>query len=633
MSDPALPPGFVAQPAEPALPMGFELVRAAKAKGMDIFPEWLQDAAKYGPGFLKGAGKDALRGFGTLLASMGEGAGALAGEGMRDPNIGPGPKPQEEIAAALPKEPNPTSAQSLFTRLMEGAGGALAMPLPGAGLGAQAAAGGIGGVTGELSRRFATNFAPKSPGLQTAADIAGGMVGGGAAGWANAAKQTVGQQEIRRALQGQDIPTALVNAQAAKQAGSTSATAAEMFPVGSSIMRLAEQARSATPVNPLAEATANRPGDIAGLANEFLTRIQPKAVSPNAVANQTADAATGAQTTLKELRSTGIDNALMGQSIKPAETVSMENSLKQLGQTRGQRPEVRDAFNEVASKLRDADGNPLTSVQQLSLAIKSLKASAKNPLVTTATGSTIQGNDLKQAIAAAESMLGDRNPAFRSAMDDFAKFSNGPMAEQTRGPVGSLAFANPLREKQIDPSRLDSLITKNSPGDIGGAMTTLQSPVMTGGVTASPLDIARAIAQQKLHLGPTDPGAAVRGAEGSQAQQNFEALLKTGGNDAAHTMSPLSVADRLQPFLKSAGSSEAPTMQPLQYLIRPLRSIDMATTGSSMTKMYGEVAKLLADGSPESLKKLQEIAMFDPSVRRMVSAKAGIIPLMQQGEQ
>jgi hypothetical protein len=632
MSD-QLPPGFVIQPPqEEPLPPGFELVQLAKKKGMDIFPQWVQDAAKYGPGFLKESGKDIGRGLLTGLAAMGEGASGVAGEGMRNGNITNSPKPQQEIAAAIPSDPARTPKESLFQKFNEGAGGALSMPGPG-GILRQMLAGGASALGTEGGENLGKTFAPESPMIQKAMGLGGGMFTGALAGWTGGPKQSVAEQEIRRASKGADFPAAISNAEMAQRAGSTTATGAEMFPPGSSIMRLADKARAATPVNPLADATAGRPGDIKALADEFLTRISPSPVSPNRVANQTAEAATGAQTELKGVRNAAIDNALTGQILRPQQTLDIENSLKNLAGSTGIRPNVRDAYTEVASKLRDADGAPLTSVQQLSLAIKELKAAAKNPMIQTATGRTITGNDLNQAISAAEQFLRDKSPAFGHAMDDFKSFSQGPMADQTRGPIGTMAFTNPLREKQASPSKLDALMGENShPTDVTGAMNILQNPVMTGGPTANATEIARALAQKKLFNGPTDPGQAVRGTEGSAAQGNFEALLRAGGNDARHTMEPLAVTDRLQPFLKPAGTADSPMIQALQYLIRPFRSIDMATTGSSMGKMNLEVAKLLADGSPAAIRKLQEISMFDPNVRRIMSGKAAAIPLVQGEE-
>lgn len=626
MPTPTLPPipeGFTLENSAgklPPLPPGFALVEEAKKRGMDIFPNWLQDAAKYGPGFLQETGTVAKKAWLTGLANMGEAAGHIAGEGMRDPNIGPGPKPQEEIAKIPDEMPN-----GYYRRMIEGGAGAMTLPLPGMGLGAQLMTGMASGLGGQAGRQVGEKFSPGSPKIQDWADTAGSLGAGAITGFAAGPKQSVARADVRKVLEGQDFGAAMRNAEAAQKAGSTTATAAEMFPVGSSVMRLAERARAATPVNPLAAATENRPGDIKALADEFLNRIRPSPVDSNIIANSAADSAGGVIQSAKNQRNTAIGNRLsVIPPIPPHDVRDIVDYLTREANTPGITPSRQAAYREAASKFTDAQGNLLTNPQDISLRLVEMQNAPKNPNFTGFQGQTVATHDVQEALKNARDAVTAFRPAFGQALDDFAAFSRGPIADLKAGPFGSMADKNPLTAGQTPVSRLEGMLSGNSPQTVGGTARVLADPVMTNGNKTSATDIARALAQRKLNLGPTDPGAAVRGTEGSNAQNQFESLLRAGGNDARNTMEPLAVADRLQPFLKSAGNSEPPKMQGLQYLLRPFRSIDMATTGQSMNSVNKEVAQLLADGSPASIKRLQEISMFDPNVRKMLMLKSAI---------
>lgn len=623
-----VPPGFILQPAASAaggaasgVPSGFVPEKPS------IFPSWIQDLAKYGPGFLKETGLVAGKAALSQMANLGEGAGALAGEGMRDPNVTDSIKPQAEIQVKIPDD----MPQGIYRRMVEGAGGAMALPIPGVGLGAQLLAGAGGGLGGYGGRRVGEAISPGSLGLQSGMDILGSLFGGGVTGFASGPKQSVGQADIRKALTGTtsgEFTSAIQNAGNAQNAGAKTATAAEMFEPGSGVMALASKTRASSPNNALRLQTTNRPGDIQDLANEFLNRIHPP-VDPNTVANRASGAANDTLATTRDLRGTGLSNTLAGEVVQPAQVSSLQGDLLSLAKIQD-RPDAGNAYRLVAKALTNQNGQPITSVQELSLAIKSLKDAAKNPNSPIFSGAAISGVDLSNAIRSAEAGLGDISPAFKTGMEDFRNFSQSVITPQRQGPIGSLADRNPLVAGQTSVSRLAGLLSGNSPQTVGGVARTLADPVMTGGQTVAPTEIARALAQRTLAKGPANPGAAVRGTEGSDAQQAIEALLQAGGNDAKNTMLSLSVADRLQPFATPANVSEAPKMQALQLALRPFRTMDMASTGRSINSVNEEVAKILANPSPENLRKIQEMAMFDPALRKALSAKSGILSALPE---
>lgn len=580
-------------------------------------PGWASDLAKYGPGFLKETGKTFGESLFKGLANLGEGASAVSGEGMRGANITNSPKPQEEIHNAIGAD----LPAGFFRRGVEGIGGAMSLPLPGISLPLQAAMGAAGGFGGEAGRRAGAAFSPKAAGF---GDLFGSVAAGGLTGFAGGPKISVAAQDVQKALKGTTpggFASAEANSQAARDAGSTTATGAEMFPPGSGVMALASSTRATSPDNALRLATAERPNDIQRIADEFLNRVNPKAVSPNKVADETGDAANNILAATKGVRSNQIDQALAGQSITPAQATVIQNNLGVGSRMQNSAP-LGDAFREVQSALQGQHG-PLTSVQDISLALKRLGKAVGNPNApyTGTSGKAIDAVDMQQAISAAEAMINGFNPAYGAAMGDFKNFSQNVLSPLRQGPIGKLADRNPLTADGTNPSKLDSFVSNNSPTEVEG-----YSRALTGsGNQNLPNEIARALAQKRLAGSPINPGAAVRGTEGSPKQDALEALINAGGGDASHAMTPLAVADRLQPFAKPANMSEGPKMQGLQYLIRPFRTIDMATSGASMGKVNQEVAKLLADNSPGAIQRLQEIAMFDPNVRKMLTAKA-LIP-------
>jgi len=216
-------------------------------------------------------------------------------------------------------------------------------------------------------------------------------------------------------------------------------------------------------------------------------------------------------------------------------------------------------------------------------------------------------------------------------MDEFGAFTNGPMAAEREGIIGKLADKNPTIDKAQPASRLEQLLGGYDPQTIEGAGRTLSNPVFTGGATVDPSEIARALMQQRTAAGTTNPGAAIRGLEGSTKESQIAALLTAGGRNPNEVLEPLRAADMLQGLNTPAGRQQIPEMSFWQGLIRPFRTADMALTGKTTHGIQKEAAELLAQpATPESVRRLQEIAMFDPNVRRILTARSGMISGAEQ---
>jgi len=508
--------------------------------------------------------------------------------------------------------------------ITQGVGGSLAFPIVNAQQPVRSLLGmTVGGGAGGAGVEAGNKFLPENP---LVAALLGGLAGGTGA-FVAGPRQSVGKADIRRALNGltpQDYQDAERNIQLFSNAGATTPTLAEAFPPGSGIMALANKVRGGYTDNALRLKTQGRPADLENLGFESMNRVAPP-VDANAVANDTAGAANLFIQNLKGLRGDALGNRLQGDMLPPVGVRLIRNDLRKLAAAQD-RPTARDAFEEVARALTSAKGGPIINTQEASFALKGLKDSAKNPNAVLSNGRAISGVDLSRAIQGAESGIGDLSPAFAQGMADFKRFSRGPVADAVQGPIGALADRNPLIAGQTPVAKLEGFVAGNSPQTVEGTARNLATPAFTGEQPANPLEIARALMQNRTQAGTTNPGAAIRGLEGSPKQQNLEALIRAGGGNPQAAMEPLAAADRLQPFSQPANMQEMPMMQLRQALLRPFRTADMMLTASSEKKVQHEIAQLLAD--PANLKKIQEIAMFNPNVRRALMAEGGILPFV-----
>lgn len=575
-------------------------------------------------GFAAKGAKDIARGYlGGMSALMPQGkSGNIPLDLMAAATKGSG----AAVKAVLPEDPNATQNEQLFSKVLEGVGGAGVMPT-GTGIVPSALTGGMSSLGGELGKRFGDRVLPGAGG--TFGQMAGSGLVGGLTGFLTGPKQSLGQADIRRALGAEPPQTfadAVGNLSDFSQTGAKTATLAEAFPQNSGIMALADKARGSNLKNALRTQTEGRPQDLQSLGGFFLDRINPP-VDANAVANKAGGSANAFLSTEKEARNAGIANRLAATPpILPQYIASVQNDLRSIASAQN-RPGAAAAYRKVADALSGQNG-VLTSPQDLSLAIVELRTAAKNPNAPIYQTGGVSKVDLEQAIEAARQGISQSSPGFGQALDDFAKYSQNVMTPSRQGPIGSLSDRNPLLAGQTPVSRLGGLVTGNEPSTINAVTRSLADPVLTGGQPTNPLEIARALMQQKLGLGSTNPGSAVRGLPGSDVEQQIAALLQSGGKNPSEVMQPLSVADKLQPFAQSAGINEPPRLGAAS-LIRPFRTIDMLASGHTQRGVQDEIARLLASPTPEALANLQRIAQFDPNVRKMLMAQGIVVPMLQ----
>jgi hypothetical protein len=489
-----------------------------------------------------------------------------------------------------------------------------------------AALGAVGGAAGAGAQLAA----PMGP----IAEVAAGALTGGLTGFALGPKQTVAQADIRRELEGTsaaDWAEAGRNIDLFQTAGPgggaiPSATMAEAFPGNTRIAALANKTANTRGGEALAEAVKRRGEELGQLGPEFLRRIDENPVDIPWLANRLEDSATGAMENVEGLRSAAFGGRLDKRVLAPQMVESIETELRNKAKA-SQRKSAREAYELVLEQLRTPDGQPITSLQELSLAIKELKSNP--PGIRAATGTVISKSDVAYAVKAAERALEQRSAAFKDANQDFRDFSRDVINPMNRGPIGAVRNKQPWVEDAAPGSTINRFFADQAPDTVSSAMKTVGDPFLTEGNAIPTEQLARALYQRQLQKGSTNPGEKLRGLPGSDSEKQMISILQAAGRNPEQTMQPLQAADLLQGFTQPRGDKHFPAMRSEQFFIRPFRTLDMALTGRLEERTARDTAQLLG-GPPtrERLAELLAIAQFDPNLRALLVAR-GIIP---QGE-
>ncbi len=597
-----------------------------------VVPEWISDALKYGPGFLKEQGANLVRGAGNVAAKMPEVLGDALGAPDAALSLLTGKRPQTQgalaglsqqaeagIRGALPLPENQTPAEARMRRVSEGAGaGLLGAPTAGA-IPAAMAAGGMAPLGGEAGG----NLAVKSGFPREAGEIPASLLTGLLTGYAVGPRQLPAHREIREAAEGTNWSEVSRNVDDLVGSGAKTATLGEAFPQGSGMRDLTGIARAGTASNALKERMTGRADDLSGLGKEFLNRIGPQ-VDANKVSERVAQAANALEANLNQLKNTGFRNRVEGTSVRPDMVKKLEDALLAEAQ-KEVRGGPKGAYREIAASLRNPDtGELITSVPELSKVLYGFQTQMKNGAILGKSGNTIASNDMGIPLRNAKEGLEELSPQFQAANTEARAFNQGPRTEFAQSPLKKLADRNPAVIDPTPASRLEAITNGTSESEIAKILASLErDPGLVPGQGVGAGEITQAIMQQRLKGAPTNPGAAVRQNPGSQMEAQVAQMLTSAGKDPRSTMQPLRAADLMQDAPTQGGTKANPKILPLQWLIRTLRSADMTVTGRGLEKMDKEIARLLAD--PANLAEVRKIAMFDPAVRRQLSIYAPVL--------
>lgn len=270
---------------------------------------------------------------------------------------------------------------------------------------------------------------------------------------------------------------------------------------------------------------------------------------------------------------------------------------------------------------------PKTELEAIVKDLKQMQDRVNNLNLTG--GEILDKGAVRQRYSDVQEVLKALSPQYRTAETNYANTSKNVVDPLVSGPIGDISGRNP--NSRVDPSAsLLSNITKDqTPESIPGIMSTLQS----GTELPSQLlpQIARALVAQKLQKGPLNASQAVRGTPGSPEEANVRALLTGANVNPKPLMDTLDTSAMLQtPQFRSAPSSTGEVPQATMGMRIP--SFTRIAAGLSdkflgtavQNRYYRQISDLLADPSPAALKKLQEIAMFDPNVRREMALRATV---------
>lgn len=518
---------------------------------------------------LKGGLSSLARGAGLAAAGVGE---ALTTGPLDPATLEPIPSPViQKFRNWLDKTLPPR--EGLPARMIEGAGGGIGAPQ---GLIPRMMAGAMAGGASDITSRFLENQDPRV--RQLAATLAG-MAAGGATGYlAGPGRARTSEQEATR--------------------------------------------------------------DTRILTDVALNRIGPR-VNTEEVANQAGGAATQVLGNAENSIRGELARTLQGMPRVPIpEVLRAQQNLAAMGR-RTPLPEDADAIRQIAAALTSNNRvmqvpggyapAPLTAPQDLSLAVKGFKENP--PTLSASTGTKISSHAARAATQAAEGQLGRIIPGYDAAMQNYAARMESEVTPLEQGVIGKLAGKRPFEPDPMTPGALGQIISKQSPQAIEETLRQLSQaggPPAPGGINQQ---IARALVQEKLAKSPMSPGRTVYGAPESLESQRIDALLRAGGANPERVRQPLEAADLIPQFTKQPSITEYATLSPrtginLRSIIRP----DVFKRMAGRAEYYRQIESLMPTATPQEFQQLQQLSMFDPNIRKLLSAQGALIPLMQGGQ-
>ena len=248
---------------------------------------------------------------------------------------------------------------------------------------------------------------------------------------------------------------------------------------------------------------------------------------------------------------------------------------------------------------------------------------AQNPQLA-APGSKVVGERAaSDATRLTNAAIDAEAPGYLNAKNAYRDAMVGVVNPMERGPLGQLAGPQLGNPNRVTRGQLDSVISELSPEGASGLINTLRTTDQANGPSNIGQQIASVLLQKRLNAGGTNPGQSVLGKPGFPKDENLSAILDASGINPRDVRAPLEAADLLQNFKgMPPGTNQAPNSI-LGALLRPFRHGDFALTKNMRDRYYQSVSEMLANPE-QNLPRLQELAMFDPSVRRALSLVSAI---------
>lgn len=503
---------------------------------------------------------------------------------------------------------------------VKGVGGALATPFPGGAttkplqtVFANLMSGGVGNVSAD----FAEKLAPE--GLKGPASFLGGLAGGGGTAIALGPRLSLAEMDINQAFQGQpkgsfaeaaDLMTDF------ERSGAKTYTSAEAFPDNAALQTLASQARNydTRGFNALRGRTEGRKQDLIDLTNRTVGLIDPTLPDPATVSGKVAGAAERKLAGLEKARGDAYGNTIAAApDVDPRVMALLEQHFLSLAKNPDIIGAKQDAYRKFAESLKRSDGGLHTNLRNLTDVNKLAKESI--PSDTAPAQSALY----RDVYTEANDFLKGVSPDYRKAEEAFAQTSRNVVDPARASVLGRLASPNYRPDRPVATGRLTPVDEITDPALLRGVLSDLQANAQNTPNIAR--EIASALAQRKTRDGVTNAQTALAGEKGAPRNRTFSTMLDAAGAPRQQIEGNLRVSDALQGNMSPVQLKGLPDPL-LRQMIRPFRTIDMAVTATGEATMQRQIAEILAQQGQPALKRLQEIAMFNPDVRRALTALA-----------
>jgi hypothetical protein len=341
-------------------------------------------------------------------------------------------------------------------------------------------------------------------------------------------------------------------------------------------------------------------------------------------ANKAAGAANKVVGATVDVASESMRQRLAGVELKPREVAQLYTGLKAVADSPKTPESVASAYREVMdSLLRQDKKGFLTDLDTVSAQLKRLKSNAVNPVGNASSAQKWGTNDMLGAVNDAEMMLGGVSPAFKRANEAFRAWHQDVANPLKEGTIGVVADKNPNIPTAAPIGRLTSITADRSPGDVQSTLSLLKE----GGADTG--EIARALLQKKLAGGPLASGRTAFGGPGSPEEAALTAAL---GPKAESIRAPLNAADTLASTLKNNNAlTEYLQLRPSGVSVRGILRPGIMERFAGKADYEAQVHKLLSGNpTPEEIRKLQELSMFDPNLRAQLSRITGLSAYLNQ---
>lgn len=432
-----------------------------------------------------------------------------------------------------------------------------------------------------------------------------------------------------------------------QNAGSNTFSLADAFPEQNQIRSLADIAQATPQGANLAQRTAGREADIAGITKRALDAVAPGNPSPTGVSLEVAKAAAARQEQLRNAK-----NSAFTQTLAKAKPVpyNMVEALRGELLNRSKQPNIEDsmraAYVEMADALLDPNQNVKssgilvpgpngtmvpkpdtvglkTSPQTISSEINTRRQTMTSP--NAPPGKSIPTAAWAKAQKDFDELFRKVVPEYGKAMSDAALFNETVRTPMRQGPMGALAPNAMDPTRPVPVARLDNIIRDQSGMDVRQTLMDLdlgsqgpQGNMPAGNLSGQAL---RAALEKRLRESNTNPAQKLRGEAGSPTEQSLLEGIDFVGGDPKKFQQNLIATELLNkqrvPANTSALMEEART-SPMQAIAEPFGTTRRFIGKTNLDSAVREASAILAQPTPQNLQRLKELSTLYPEIRASV---------------